>query len=240
MAALHVALRTDGHILWALHRSHRSKMRVSFRTAQSRLYWLKCSLSKGFWNGGRVTSQFKKKKKNLLCCTCKRPCQIAFVYKCKSYYRGGRLPWPGGVMHTAWLRADRTLCSARPILSFPAKDLSRKITQAAHSNTATHTGWWSHHQAFVFAPASADVCARVCHTHPRRACDVCEKGVILPDDVSSLGEATRHKEAFDDVDFLIHGLRQVGGEIAIPRRGAWGDRMQKSKTKVTSQHKLKH
>lgn len=30
---------------------------------------------------------------------------------------------PGGVKHTAWLRADSTLCSARPILSLPARDL---------------------------------------------------------------------------------------------------------------------
>lgn len=90
--------------------------------------------------------------------------------------------------------------------------------------------------------ADVCVCARVraLHTHPRCACDVCEKGVILPDDVAGLGKAARHKEAFDDVDFLIHGLRQVGGEIAIPRRGARGDRMQKRKTEVTSEHKLIH
>lgn len=83
-------------------------------------------------------------------------------------------------------------------------------------------------------------CVRVCHTHLCCARDACEKRVILPDDVAGLGEAARHKEAFDDVDFLIHGLRQVGGEIAIPRRGAQGDRMQNRKTEVTSQHKLKH
>lgn len=176
-----------------------------------------------------VETRSSKKKKNPLCCTCKHPCQIAFVYKCKSYYRGGRLPWPGGVRHTAWLRADRTLCSARPILSFPARDLSRKIREAGHSNTATHTGWWSPHWAFVFAPSSADTYMRVCRTHPSCVCDVCEKRVFLPDDVAGLGEAARHKEAFDDVDFLIHGLRRVGGEIAIPRRGAWGDSMQKKK-----------
>lgn len=80
-------------------------------------------------------------------------------------------------------------------------------------------------------------CVRVCHTHLSCGRDACEKRVILPDDVAGLGEAARHKEAFDDVDFLIHGLRQVGGEIAIPRRGARGDRMQKRKTEVTSQHK---
>lgn len=63
------------------------------------------------------------------------------------------------------------------------------------------------------APASADLCARVCVTLIRAVPgDACEKRVILPDDVAGLGEAARHKEAFDDVDFLIHGLRQVGGE----------------------------
>lgn len=72
-------------------------------------------------------------------------------------------------------------------------------------------------------------CVRVCHPHLSCARDVCEEGVILPDDVAGLGEAARHKEAFDDVDFLIHGLRQVGREIAIPRRGAQGDGMQKRK-----------
>ncbi len=39
---------------------------------------------------------------------------------------------------------------------------------------------------------------------------VCES-VILPDYVAGLGKAACHKEAFDDVDFLIHGLRQAGG-----------------------------
>lgn len=37
-----------------------------------------------------------------------------------------------------------------------------------------------------------------------------QESVILPDYVAGLREAARHKEAFDDVDFLIHGLRQVG------------------------------
>lgn len=34
---------------------------------------------------------------------------------------------------------------------------------------------------------------------------------VLPDDVAGLGEPARHEKAFDDVDFLIHGLRQTGG-----------------------------
>lgn len=52
------------------------------------------------------------------------------------------------------------------------------------------------------------------------------KSVILPDYVAGLREAARHKEAFDDVDFLIHGLRR-GEEIEIHRRRARRDRMQK-------------
>lgn len=35
--------------------------------------------------------------------------------------------------------------------------------------------------------------------------------VILPDYVACLRKAASHKEAFDDVDFLIHGLRQAEG-----------------------------
>lgn len=35
-----------------------------------------------------------------------------------------------------------------------------------------------------------------------------ERGV-LPDYVACLREAASHKEPFDDVDFLIHGLRQA-------------------------------
>lgn len=78
---------------------------------------------------------------------------------------------------------------------------------------------------------------------------ICEKRVILPDDVAGLGEAARHKEAFDDVDFLIHGLRQpVGG-------GGWGatrsqtesageteckKKKRERKTEVTSEYKLTH
>lgn len=41
----------------------------------------------------------------------------------------GALPCPGGVRHTAIVSADRTLCSARPILSFPARDLSVTTTR---------------------------------------------------------------------------------------------------------------
>lgn len=37
-------------------------------------------------------------------------------------------------------------------------------------------------------------------------CCVC---VLLPDNVACLREAASHKEAFDDVDFLIHCLRQA-------------------------------
>lgn len=37
------------------------------------------------------------------------------------------------------------------------------------------------------------------------------ESLILPDYVAGFGEAARHKEAFDDVDFLIHGLRRAGG-----------------------------
>lgn len=37
------------------------------------------------------------------------------------------------------------------------------------------------------------------------------ESVILPDYVAGLGKAACHKEAFDDVNFLIHGLRQAGG-----------------------------
>lgn len=71
------------------------------------------------------------------------------------------------------------------------------------------------------------------------ACDVCEKGVILPDNVAGLGEAARHKEAFDDVDFLIHGLRQVGGKLRF-RDERRGETECKKETEVTSKHKLRH
>lgn len=48
----------------------------------------------------------------------------------------------------------------------------------------------------------AGVCSHTCNS----AASAC---VILPDDVACLREAASHKEAFDDVDFLIHRLRQA-------------------------------
>lgn len=134
-------------------------------------------------------------------------CKIAFVYKVWLYHFSLNVPCPGGVRHTAWLRADRTLCSARPILSFPAKDLSIKITAeavGAHLKTAMHTELRWH--CDIFASIHVQICVYG-HTLIRAV----SISVILPDYVAGLGEAARHKEAFDDVDFLIHGLRQVGG-----------------------------
>lgn len=69
------------------------------------------------------------------------------------------------------------------------------------------------------------------HTHIHTLAPVCvceRESVILPDYVAGLGEAARHKETFDDVDFLIHGLRR-GEEIEIHRRRARRDRMQKDR-----------
>lgn len=86
-------------------------------------------------------------------------CKIAFVYKVWLYHFSLNVPCPGGVRHTAWLRADRTLCSARPILSFPAKDLSIKITAeaiSAHLKTAMHTELRWHRD--IFASIHVQIC----------------------------------------------------------------------------------
>lgn len=37
--------------------------------------------------------------------------------------------------------------------------------------------------------------------------------VILPNNVSGLRETASYKETFDDVDFLIHSLREESNEI---------------------------
>lgn len=60
------------------------------------------------------------------------------------------------------------------------------------------------------------VCIYMCvpvvtHRQPSLSVNVFERSVILPDYIAGLGKAACHKEAFDDVDFLIHGLRQAGG-----------------------------
>lgn len=114
------------------------------------------------------------------------------------------LPCPGGVKHTAWLRADRTLCSARPILSLPASDLHSHTRRGPSSMTAASNGsnkGTSQQRLQVFAAKRAALpCAGACTS-------VHECGP-LPDDVASLREAARHKQPFDDVDFLTHCLRR--------------------------------
>lgn len=100
------------------------------------------------------------------------------------------LPCPGGVKQTAWLRAESTLCSARPILSFPARDLSVQTER-------------------VSVPAHLHLLQRCLCICKRRHTGGWARTPFLPDDVAGLWKAARHKEAFDDVDFLIHGLRRA-------------------------------
>lgn len=49
-------------------------------------------------------------------------------------------------------------------------------------------------------------------------CMCVRESLILPDYVAGLWKAACHKEAFDDVDFLIHGLRQAGGNWDSQRK----------------------
>lgn len=97
----------------------------------------------------RILTKTKKKKHLVYPWAPDYCCKTALVYKVWHYHFSLSLPCPGGVRHTAWLRADRTLCSARPILSFPAKDLSIKITAEAVSAhlciyTCADLCVWSH------------------------------------------------------------------------------------------------
>lgn len=41
---------------------------------------------------------------------------------------------------------------------------------------------------------------------------------IVPDNVSGFGETASYKEPFDDVDFLIHGLRGGTEKLGFRRR----------------------
>lgn len=162
------------------------------------------------------------------------------MYKCKSYSRGWRLPWPAGVRHTAWLRADRTLCSARPILSFPAKDLSRKSEKRP-----IQTQLRTLDDEVITVPLClylrADVCVRACVTHSSTLClwRLWERRYFTWRCSGPRKSGTPQRGLWW-CRFSYSWPEAGRGEIAIPRRGAQGDRMQKRKTEVTSEHKLIH
>lgn len=131
--------------------------------------------------------------------------EIAFVYKLWTYlFRSQYYLVLGG----SGTQPDLRLIghSAQPGLFWASQPGTCPSKPQEQQLSETHKQLKRHCSIFV------SIYKHVCMaTHAAKPCLRMCMSAISPDYVAGLGEAACHKEAFDDVDFFIHGLRQMGG-----------------------------